>query len=58
MKDKVNPQRAEVQVILLIASVGKSVLITNGNSTPVTRASIQKNATLMCSIFCPVFNQL
>lgn len=58
MKDKVNPQRAEIQLILLIGSVDKSVLITNGNSHPVTRASIQKNARLMHSVFCPVSNQL
>lgn len=38
--------------------MGKSVLITNGNSHPVTRASIQKNARLMHSVFCPVSNQL
>lgn len=49
---------AELQLILLIGSVGKSVLITNGNSQPVTRASIQKNVRLMYSVFCPVSNQL
>lgn len=46
------------KVISLIRSVGRSVLITNGNVHPMTRASIQKNVKLIYSVFCPVFNQL
>lgn len=46
------------KVISRIESVGRRVLITNGNSHPMTRSLTQKNVKVMYSVFCPVFNQL
>lgn len=54
MKDKTNLQKTEVKVILLTGSVSKSLLITNGNSHPLTRVLIQKKSRLMYSTFWPV----
>lgn len=46
------------KVISQVEGVGRCVLITNGNSHPMTRSSTQKNVKVMYSVFYPVFNQL